>query len=220
MHARLSEAFSQAAEDDNYVAFTQTPICVLDQLDENHLLKIAQLDDDNNTATLFFRGASTAHERAKLWLVVLIEIWRLQGGHEDIEPLGESITEPLSGQQKVPDGAWGPFNVGGTRRTLIIEVCFSQSEENMETKLNFWFDAGVRNALLLDLNKESRQIFRCLCGGQTATNRSIVKEGSAIEISPADIAERNSRDNDVNLRITVDQIAEVAPRIWIKVDDP
>ncbi|KAI5302021.1 hypothetical protein KEM56_001125 [Ascosphaera pollenicola] len=67
-HARLHEILPQAGDHDDHVAFTRTPICALDQLKNNSLLKVVQLNDISNTATLFFRPISSAHEVAKLWL--------------------------------------------------------------------------------------------------------------------------------------------------------
>ncbi|KAI5305022.1 hypothetical protein KEM56_005485 [Ascosphaera pollenicola] len=229
VHARLREAISLAGDDDHYVIFTQTPICVLDQLEENKLLKIVHLDNDNNTATLVFRAPSTAHEAAKGWIHLEIDKWKDDHHYYDIWDCGQSGKKQEEGE-RAPDGAWGPAFTETTQRKLIIEVGYSQSVEDMEEKLEYWFDAGVTHAILMDLVKERREISLHLwCGNPHRRVSSIkvreedgglVKEGGRVSIPPAAIAARGAREDDVDLKITVAQLAKAAPQIFWRFSHP
>ncbi|KAI5300779.1 hypothetical protein KEM56_002208, partial [Ascosphaera pollenicola] len=195
------------------------------ELENNSLLKIVQLDDNSNTATLFFRTIRSAHAVAKLWIHDTIQNWRSRNNYDDIKTVGAS-TEYAVGSQRNPDGAWGPAIVRSPRRLLIVEVGFSQSVEDMEDKLRFWFDAGASYALLLNIVKETREVSLNLCQSDGLTshikvwenNGRIHKEGTSIVLSPAVIADRASREDDVNLRFTAETLASSLPLILREID--
>ncbi|KAI5297834.1 succinate dehydrogenase flavoprotein subunit, partial [Ascosphaera pollenicola] len=236
LHARLNETFCRFGDNLDCVVFTSVPVHVLDELtdSEDRSLKITYIE--NNTATLIFRPLSDVHGAAKLWLQSKISNWPMEidPRHQECVGFGGTTVTSVNARRQ-PDGGWGPLTAGegdSRRRTLIIEVGYTQPHSGLMRKLDFWFDAGVVLVLVLEVPK-ARQWLTLQLWGQgphpTRANRrhalvsslavwkdgtSLKDEGTDIVVPLAAVAARDERSTDSNLVITSNDLKDIAPKLW------
>ncbi|KAI5303979.1 hypothetical protein KEM56_006990 [Ascosphaera pollenicola] len=229
LNARLSTPSCRHGGETGYVVFTSVPVDVLGDLSDtvNRSLKITRIE--NNTATLIFRTLSKAHGAAETRIIYTIERWLHEADPEGNEMTAYGASDvKCANETRQPDGSWGPASSeeGNHRQRTLI-----QSHPDLTSKLEFWFNAGAAHVFVFEVPKGQKRVSLQLWGRAQHITRatshtlvsslvvsengtSVKKEGTEITLSLAAVAAREQRSGDINLKITVENLAKAAPKLW------
>jgi hypothetical protein len=158
------EDLCQNKTENQFLIYSNVPYEVIQQLDEDRIVKSFRISYDSPTKTLVIKiMASEAHELAnRLFEKLLYEKLGQMGLLNSLKPPG-SARRHFGDFVKRPDSSWGPAPLPGSPLVLsaVLEVGLSESARRLEADSRRWTeakDSSVRLAIAMDIDQRSPKI--------------------------------------------------------------